>query len=110
MAELINLRQARKRRARAEKDAAAEANRRRHGRSGAETRATEAERLRDRARLDGHKRRASQRPRGQASGGGLVSYKESLEREARAPAEGKGGAKQEEAQEGGSHQSVGIRG
>lgn len=62
MAELINLRQARKRRARAEKDAAAEANRRRHGRSGAETRATEAERGRDRARLDGHKRAEGPEP------------------------------------------------
>ena len=56
MAELINLRQVRKRKARAEKDAAAEANRRKHGRSGAEIRATEAERTRERGRLDGHKR------------------------------------------------------
>jgi hypothetical protein len=54
MAELINLRQVRKRKARAEKDAAAEANRRKHGRSGAEIRATGAERERETARLDGH--------------------------------------------------------
>jgi hypothetical protein len=55
MAELINLRQVRKRKARAEKDAAAEANRRKHGRSGAEIRATGAERAREAARLEGHR-------------------------------------------------------
>ena len=66
MAELINLRQVRKRKARAEKDAAAEANRRKHGRSGAEIRATEAERGRDRARLDGHKRAEGPEPDSEA--------------------------------------------
>jgi hypothetical protein len=56
MAEIVNLRLARKKKRRAEKDAEAEANRRASGRSKAER--TETERLRalDTARLDAHRR------------------------------------------------------
>jgi len=52
-AEIINLRQARKAKARAEKDAQAEANRRKYGRTKAERMAQEDERIRARSRLDG---------------------------------------------------------
>ena len=56
MAEVINLRQARKRRDRADKTAAADANRIAHGRTKAERGATDAEHaLRDRM-LDGARR------------------------------------------------------
>lgn len=56
MAELVNLRQARKARARAEKDAAAEANRRKFGRSKADRQAEAARAALATQRLDGHKR------------------------------------------------------
>ncbi|WP_404381503.1 DUF4169 family protein [Caenispirillum salinarum] len=46
MAEIINLRQARKQRARVEKEQQAADNRRKHGRTKAERRATDAERAR----------------------------------------------------------------
>ncbi|EKV30566.1 hypothetical protein C882_4525 [Caenispirillum salinarum AK4] len=46
MAEIINLRHARKQRARAEKEQQAADNRRKHGRTKAERRATDAERAR----------------------------------------------------------------
>ncbi len=55
MAEIVNLRRARKDRARAAKDARAADNRTRFGRGKAEKRATEAERGRAEAGLDGKK-------------------------------------------------------
>lgn len=55
MAELINLRQARKRRDRAVAERKAEANRLAFGRSKAERRVTEAERDRAARDLDGHR-------------------------------------------------------
>ena len=55
MAEIVNLRRARKGRARASKDARAAENRTRFGRSKAEKRATEAERGRAETALDGNK-------------------------------------------------------
>ena len=56
MAEVVNLRQARKRRDRAERSAAADANRALHGRSNAERDAGAAERSRQDRALDGAKR------------------------------------------------------
>jgi hypothetical protein len=56
MADIINLRSARKARSRAEKDAAASANRRLFGRTGQEKRATRDERERGARLLDGAKR------------------------------------------------------
>ncbi|RDE05892.1 DUF4169 family protein [Sphingomonas aracearum] len=56
MAEIVNLRQARKRRARTEAAATADANRIAHGRSKAERQRAEAARERADALLDGAKR------------------------------------------------------
>ena len=56
MAEIVNLRQARKRKARDDKDKAAEANRLAFGRTKAEKQATKLEKARADAILDGHKR------------------------------------------------------
>jgi len=56
MAEIINLRRARKARDRAASEAEAEANRLSHGRSKAEKQATRAERERLERTLDGAKR------------------------------------------------------
>jgi hypothetical protein len=55
MSEIVNLRQAKKRRARAEKDAKAAANRVAFGRTKAERRKTSAERAKDKRDLDGKK-------------------------------------------------------
>jgi hypothetical protein len=55
MSEIVNLRQAKKRRARAEKDAKAAANRVAFGRTKAERQKTAAERARDKRDLDGKK-------------------------------------------------------
>jgi predicted nucleic acid-binding protein len=55
MAEIVNLRRARKQRARSEAEAQAEQNRLIHGRSKSEKRATEAERLKAAQQLDGHR-------------------------------------------------------
>lgn len=56
MAELVNLRAARKRKERAGKERKAEENRARHGRTKAERQAETAARDRDAAALDGHRR------------------------------------------------------
>jgi hypothetical protein len=56
MAEIINLRQARKRKERAAKEAKAEANRVAFGRTKGERQQTDAERDLARRRLDGHRR------------------------------------------------------
>jgi hypothetical protein len=56
MAEIVNLRLARKRKARTEKDVAAEANRRKFGQSKAEREKQAAERQLAERRIDGHKR------------------------------------------------------
>jgi hypothetical protein len=56
MAEIVNLRLARKRKARTEKDAAAEANRRKFGQSRAEREKQAAERQLAERRIDGHQR------------------------------------------------------
>ena len=55
MAEIINLKQARKRKARDEKNKAAEANRRAFGRTKAEKQVTKLEKTRAEKLLDGHK-------------------------------------------------------
>ncbi len=55
MSEIVNLRQAKKRRARAEKEAKAAANRTQFGRSKAERKKTATERARDKRDLDGKK-------------------------------------------------------
>ena len=55
MAEIVNLRQTRKDRARAAKDARAAENRNRFGRAKAEKGGAEAERVRSETRLDGKK-------------------------------------------------------
>lgn len=55
MSEIVNLRQAKKRRARAEKEAKAAANRVEFGRAKAERRKTSAERAKDKRDLDGKK-------------------------------------------------------
>ena len=64
MAELVNLRLARKRRQRAEKERQAEENRARHGRAKAEIKAEAAGRERAAAALDGHRREPPAAPRG----------------------------------------------
>ena len=56
MADLINLRQARKDKARAEKEAAAKANRAAHGRTKAEKKLTGAKTKKAARDLDAHKR------------------------------------------------------
>lgn len=56
MSEVVNLRQARKRKARADKEAEAAANRTKFGRAKAERRQTAAERARAARDLDGKKR------------------------------------------------------
>lgn len=56
MAEIVNLRTARKRRDRAEKERKADENRVLHGRTRAEKDALATERDRERAALDGHRR------------------------------------------------------
>ena len=56
MAEIVNLRQARKRRKRSEKERAASENRRAHGRSAAEKTKTRLARDIDQKRLDAHRR------------------------------------------------------
>lgn len=56
MSEIVNLRQARKRKVRAEKEAAAAANRAKFGRTKSERKQTEAERARAARDLDGKKR------------------------------------------------------
>jgi Domain of unknown function (DUF4169) len=56
MAEIVNLRQARKQKARAEKDVKAAGNRVAFGRSKAERKLTEAEKALALDRLEGHKR------------------------------------------------------
>jgi hypothetical protein len=56
MAELVNLRAARKRKERAEKERKAEENRAHHGRTGAQKKAETTARDRDAAALDGHRR------------------------------------------------------
>lgn len=58
-AEIVNLRQARKRKARAEKEQTAAENRKRFGRPGAERRLDEATRELESRKLDGLKRPAS---------------------------------------------------
>lgn len=55
MAEIINLRQAKKRRARAEKKAGAEANRARFGRTKGQRRQNESDAAKAKADLDGKK-------------------------------------------------------
>jgi len=55
MSEIVNLRQAKKRRARAEKEAKAAANRVEFGRSKAERKQTGAQRAKDKRDLDGKK-------------------------------------------------------
>lgn len=56
MAEIINLRRARKAKARSEREAEAEANRRLHGRSGAEKKREADTRERAARHIDGHRR------------------------------------------------------
>lgn len=67
MAEIVNLRIARKRKARQERQRAAEENRIRHGRTGNERRAAEVERDRLAAAHEAHRRR---RPEEEPPGGG----------------------------------------
>lgn len=62
MAEIINLRQARKQKARAEKEARAEQNRFAFGRTKAEKELTKAERDMAQRRLDAHKRDDDETP------------------------------------------------
>ncbi|MXQ10127.1 DUF4169 family protein [Microvirga makkahensis] len=62
MAEIINLRQARKQKARAEKEARAEQNRVTFGRTKAEKSLTRAERELAQRRIDSHKRDADENP------------------------------------------------
>ena len=56
MAEIVNLRQARKRKQRSEKERAADAKRLAHGRSAAETKQTRLTRNLDDQRLEAHRR------------------------------------------------------
>src|SRR5690606_24849324 len=56
MSEIVNLREARKRKARAEKEAEAAANRRKFGRTKAERKQSEADRAKAARDLDGKKR------------------------------------------------------
>lgn len=65
MAEIVNLRAARKRKQRDEKERRAEENRARHGRTKVEKLAEAAERERGAAALDGHRREPS-RSRGES--------------------------------------------
>lgn len=58
MAEIVNLRLARKRKARADAESAAAGNRAAHGRSKAEKRSDATERAARDKHLDGHKREA----------------------------------------------------
>ncbi|WP_414473667.1 DUF4169 family protein [Microvirga sp. M2] len=62
MAEIINLRQARKQKARAEKEARAEQNRIAFGRTRAERELTRAERELAERRIDSHKRDEPETP------------------------------------------------
>jgi len=62
MAEIINLRQARKNKARAEKEARADANRIAFGRTKAEKKLTKAERDLEESRLDAHRRDNDEKP------------------------------------------------
>lgn len=62
MAEIINLRQARKNKARADKEARAEQNRITFGRTSAEKELTKAERELAQRRIDGHKRDDNEKP------------------------------------------------
>jgi hypothetical protein len=62
MAEIINLRQARKKKARAEKEARAAENRVSFGRSKAEKKLTQAERDKAESHLDSHKRDPDETP------------------------------------------------
>jgi hypothetical protein len=62
MAEIINLRQARKQKARAEKEARADANRIAFGRTRAEKNLTKAEQDLAKSRLDSHKRDHDETP------------------------------------------------
>lgn len=62
MAEIINLRQARKQKARAEKEARAEQNRVTFGRTKAEKELTRAERELAKRRIDSHKRDETETP------------------------------------------------
>lgn len=57
MAEIVNLRQARKRKNRDERERVAEANRLAHGRTRAERKQSEIEKARADKHLDGHNRR-----------------------------------------------------
>ena len=59
MGEVVNLRRARKQRARREKDEAAQANRVAHGRTKAERELTDAQNLLETAKLDAHRRERS---------------------------------------------------
>ena len=56
MGEVVNLRMARKRAARADKERVAAENRALHGRGKADRKVDEAERLREASLLDGHRR------------------------------------------------------
>jgi hypothetical protein len=56
MAEIVNLRQARKQKARTEKDTEAAANRAKFGRTKADKQVEAAQKAIEAARLDGHKR------------------------------------------------------
>jgi hypothetical protein len=62
MAEIINLRQARKQKARTDKEARADQNRVTFGRTKAEKTLTKAEQEMDQRRLDAHKRDDSETP------------------------------------------------
>ena len=62
MAEIINLRQARKNKARADKEARAEQNRITFGRTKAEKELSKAERELAQRRLDSHKRDDNEKP------------------------------------------------
>jgi hypothetical protein len=62
MAEIINLRQARKQKARAEKEARADQNRVSFGRTKAEKELTKAEREKARRHIDSHKRGDDEKP------------------------------------------------
>ncbi|WP_201859923.1 DUF4169 family protein [Microvirga soli] len=62
MAEIINLRQARKNKARADKEARAEQNRVSFGRTKAEKTLTKAEQDLAKSRLEGHKRDPDETP------------------------------------------------
>jgi uncharacterized protein DUF4169 len=62
MAEIINLRQARKQKARAEKEVRADANRVSFGRTKAEKMLTKAEQDLAKSRLDAHRRDPDEKP------------------------------------------------